>query len=203
MRRKLSLLIKIFHSTIRLPLISLCNFGKIKWKFSAAISIVSSVQASGASKLILGRRCEIEENTKICVRNGKVEIGDRVYINRNGTIVCHEGITIGDGTTIGPNVVIYDHDHDFRQGKNKFISSAITIGKNVWIGANVTILKGVTIADNAIIGAGCVITKNVPNNVVVVNNIEQRFIEVKMEVDDESRLNDPNFATWRSRTSNM
>lgn len=178
MRRKLGHLVRILHTTIRLPFITTWNLGKIKWRFPVALSVASILQASGSSKLILGRLCEIEENSKICARSGKVVIGDRVYINRNATIVCHEEITIGEGTSIGPNVVVYDHDHDFRHEEGKFKSASITIGKNVWIGANVTILKGVTIGDNAVIGACSLITKDVPNNVVVVNNTQQRTIEI-------------------------
>ena len=44
----------------------------------------------------------------------------------------------------------------------------VHIKKNVWIGVNVTILAGVTIGENAIIGAGSVVTKDVPDNAVVV-----------------------------------
>ena len=35
---------------------------------------------------------------------------------------------------------------------------------------NVTILPGVTIGENAVVGAGAVVTKDVPNNAVVVGN---------------------------------
>ena len=48
--------------------------------------------------------------------------------------------------------------------------SNVTIGKNVWIGGNCTILPGVTIGDNAVIGAGSVVTKSIPDNVVVGGN---------------------------------
>ena len=44
------------------------------------------------------------------------------------------------------------------------------IKKNVWIGVNVTILPGVTIGENAIVGACSVVTKDVPDNTVVVGN---------------------------------
>ncbi|MFS0620661.1 acyltransferase [Priestia megaterium] len=180
MRKKVALLIKICHSTIRLPFIKLGNFGGIKCGFPVALSINSVIQSNKKAKIILGSRCDIEENTKISARSGKIEIGERVYINRNGTIVCHEAITIGEGTTFGPNIVIYDHDHDFRNAKKgRFKSAPITIGKNVWVGASTIILKGVTIGDNAVIGAGCVITKDVPDNVVVINDTQQKIMELK------------------------
>ena len=46
----------------------------------------------------------------------------------------------------------------------------IKIGNDVWIGVNVTILPGVTIGENAVVGAGAVVTKDVPDNAVVVGN---------------------------------
>jgi acetyltransferase-like isoleucine patch superfamily enzyme len=46
----------------------------------------------------------------------------------------------------------------------------VHIKRNVWIGVNVTILPGVTIGENAVVGAGTVVTKDVPDNAVVVGN---------------------------------
>jgi len=37
----------------------------------------------------------------------------------------------------------------------------------VWIGGNCTILPGFTIGNNVVIAAGAVVTKDVPDNVVV------------------------------------
>ena len=44
----------------------------------------------------------------------------------------------------------------------------VTVRKNAWIGLGVTITPGVTIGENAIVGAGAVVTKDVPDNAVVV-----------------------------------
>ena len=50
----------------------------------------------------------------------------------------------------------------------KICETAIRIKKNAWIGARVSILPGVTIGENAIVGTGSVVTKDVPDNAVVV-----------------------------------
>ena len=46
----------------------------------------------------------------------------------------------------------------------------IIIGNDVWIGYEAAILAGVTIGDGAIIGTRAVVTKDVPDNVVVGGN---------------------------------
>ena len=73
--------------------------------------------------------------------SGKLKIGNRVYLNRNTMIVCRDSVEIGSGTTVGPNVMIYDHDHDL-QNRGQICSSPISIGENVWIGGGAIILKG-------------------------------------------------------------
>ena len=47
------------------------------------------------------------------------------------------------------------------------IPAPIVLGRNVWVGSNSTILAGVTIGDNAVVAAGAVVTKDVPDNVIV------------------------------------
>jgi hypothetical protein len=46
----------------------------------------------------------------------------------------------------------------------------ITIGRNVWIGSNATVLPGVTIGDNAVVAAASVVTKDIPDNAIVVGS---------------------------------
>ena len=42
------------------------------------------------------------------------------------------------------------------------------MGEKVWIGGNVTILPGVTIGNNVVVAAGAVVTKDIPDNCLVV-----------------------------------
>ena len=46
----------------------------------------------------------------------------------------------------------------------------ITLKENVWVGGGVTFLPGVTIGKNVIVAAGAVVTKDVPDNVIVGGN---------------------------------
>ena len=44
------------------------------------------------------------------------------------------------------------------------------IKKGASIGANATILPGITLGENCLVGAGSVVTKDVPQNAIVVGN---------------------------------
>ncbi len=69
----------------------------------------------------------------------------------------------GSGCKFGNNLVIVDHDHNFRkEGDKEFISSPVVIGDDCWVGANVTILRGTTLGKNCVIGAGSVVKGQVP-----------------------------------------
>ena len=99
---------------------------------------------------------------------GKIEIGDECFFNHNCSITCINKVKIGSHCKFGNNLVIVDHDHNFKhQTNDEYVSDPIQIGNNVWIGANVTILKGISIGDNCVIAAGSIVRKNIPINTVL------------------------------------
>ena len=109
-------------------------------------------------------------------------IGAGVKINYNCIFVCRDKIEIGEGVEFGPNVLVYDHDHDFRaEGgikSKKYKTTPVVIGKNVWIGANTIILRGTTIGDNAVIAAGSIVKDNVPVNTLFVQKQKCDLIDI-------------------------
>ena len=110
-----------------------------------------------------------------CGKN--IKLGKGVFINAGCQFQDQGGITIGDGTLIGPKTVIATLNHHMNPEKRANLKPApVTIGKNVWIGANCTILPGVTIGDGAIIGAGAVVNKNVNAN-TVVGGVPAKYIK--------------------------
>lgn len=94
---------------------------------------------------------------------GKIEIGDHCFFNTGCCVSATESVKIGNNCKFGNNLVIVDHDHNFKgEGNKEFISSPVEIGDDCWIGANVTILRGTTIGKKTVIGAGSVVKGRVP-----------------------------------------
>ena len=82
-------------------------------------------------------------------------------------------ITIGNNCQITDGVKIFTHGgaHVARKFYPNFdIFGKVIIGNNVYIGNNALILPGVIIKDNVIVAAGSVVTKSIPDNVVVAGN---------------------------------
>ena len=131
-----------------------------------------SINAGKNSKLILGKKVKMNRLSTISVLNGgAMIIGDGVGIGSGNSIVCHEKIKIGSNTILGPNVLIYDHDHIFNEeygvNKKEFKTGQISIGDNCWIGANVVILKGTTIGNRCVVGAGSVLKGEYPDDSII------------------------------------
>ena len=115
-------------------------------------------------KAIIGENCNI--NCHVLIENDVI-IGDNVTVKPG--VQIWDGITIEDDVFIGPNVT-FTNDL-YPESKNKDFKLVRTlIKKGASIGANSTILGGITIGKNTLIGAGSVVTKNVPENAVVLGN---------------------------------
>lgn len=114
-----------------------------------------------------------------------ISIGRDVFINSGCHFQDQGGITIGDGSLIGHNVVLATINHALSPSqKRKNHYAPITIGSNVWIGSNAVILQGVTIGEWAVVAVGAVITKDVPPY-TVVGGIPAKVIK-KVEESEES-----------------
>lgn len=105
--------------------------------------------------------------------SSRISIGSHCFFNNYCSINCRDSVTIGNGSTFGEGVRLYDHDHDFRglteDGEPPYITAQIVIGNNVWVGSNVLILKGVTIGDGSVIAAGAVVNRDVPPYSIMYN----------------------------------
>lgn len=115
--------------------------------------------------------------TSIVKKPENIKIGKNVWVSFAISGNCYyqglNGIVIGDDTIIAPGVKIISSNH-LMDGHNLWeIDKPIRIGKNCWIGSNSIILPGVEIGNFSVIGAGAVVTKNFPDNSVIVGNPAQ------------------------------
>lgn len=114
-----------------------------------------------------------------------IKFGKDIFINQNVTFVDLGGITIEDQVLIGPGSRLITVNHLISPKKRRGIKvEPILIKKNAWIGANVTVLPGITIGENSIVAADSTVTKDVPDNVIVVGSPAKvvRTIEEKDEI---------------------
>ena len=121
------------------------------------------------AKIIIGRGISSNQNVFIrCRENSELCIGENVALGNNLILTARKKIVIGNDVMIGPNVLIFDHDHDYKNidRKNNYKLGEIFIGKNVWIGGGAIILKNTKIGDNAVIAAGAVVNCEVPENCI-------------------------------------
>lgn len=153
-------------------------------RFSAAFPAIASplteITVEGKSELRIDKKLKMHNGAKIRVRKGgKLEIGKNFGMSNGCVVTAYDHIKIGDNVMLGPNVLIYDQDHDYRAeggvAAMKFKTAPVVIGNNVWIGANTLILRGTTIGDNSVVGGGTVIKGEYPPNSVIV---QKRTTEV-------------------------
>jgi maltose O-acetyltransferase len=101
-----------------------------------------------------------------------LQIGQRVAFGEHVSISVNAKVEIGEDTLIaaGARIITSTHDHNNHPIWKERVDRPVKIGRNVWIGANAIILPGVKIGDHAVIGAGSVVTKHVPENMIVGGN---------------------------------
>ena len=110
----------------------------------------------------------------------KTTFGRDCFVNFGCTFLALGGITIEDDVFIGPHCVLATEYHpENPETRHSLLTKPIVVKRNAWLGANVTVLAGVTIGENAIVAAGSVVTKVVPNNMIVAGSPARVIREIK------------------------
>jgi acetyltransferase-like isoleucine patch superfamily enzyme len=102
-----------------------------------------------------------------------LRIGDGTYIGRFVQINAWRNVVIGKDVLIADRVLISDADHNYSdtnvpirlQGDS--FRGAVILQEGCWIGIGAVILPGVTVGRNSVVAANAVVTKDVPDRVVV------------------------------------
>ena len=120
-------------------------------------------------------QCRIDDSVAIvspfyCDCGCRMTLGKNIIINKGATIMSPGRVVIEDNVLIGPDVKIVTVNHDLRDRHNLLHFGKVTVKENAWICIGAVICPGVTIGRNAVVAAGAVVTKDVPDNVMVGGN---------------------------------
>ena len=172
MKKKLSLCIRAFFSLIHITFAKITNISGLYASPVQDFALSVRIFPHDGGRIRLEKHIHARRNVVIEAEGGFVSIGEGCFFNNGCMIVSHESITIGNYTCLGPNVLVYDHDHRTDTAENihdsGYKTDSVVMGKNVWIGANSVILRGTVIGDGCVIGAGSVIKGKYEAGSVVV-----------------------------------
>lgn len=139
------------------------GFGKISFGENVSFGVVNSPHFLSSYAFLESR-----------LKTTEISIGNNVSISNDFSIESEHKVTIKNNVVIGFNCSISDSNfHDLNPNKRHESDpepKSVLIKNNVFIGNNVTILKGVTLGENVVVGASSVVTKSVPDNVIVAGN---------------------------------
>ena len=156
-------------------------FIRLQFRYKHSVIDTRNITLDNIDQLKLGNYSSIGKGTVLVAckktRESKIIVGEHTYIGEYNNLRAADGIIlIGNNCLISQFVTMVTANHLAKKGipisKQPWYSAKglISIGNDVWIGAGATILPDVLVADGAVIGAGAVVTKNVPENAIVVGN---------------------------------
>jgi acetyltransferase-like isoleucine patch superfamily enzyme len=96
-----------------------------------------------------------------------VRIGDNVRLHSQCFVA--EFTVLESGCWLGPRVVVTNAVYPAAP-RTKQSLKPVHIGRGAKVGANATLLPGIVLGAGCLVGAGSVVTKDVPDDTVVVGN---------------------------------
>lgn len=144
------------------------------------------INHAGRERLTIGRSAMIRGILRV-ERDGRLAIGDEVYVGDDVIISAAAEVAIGGSTFLAHGVQVFDNDThpigsiERRHHLDRIIggrpygpyiipSAPVRIGTQCWIGMNSLIMKGVTIGDGSIVAAGSVVVKTIESGVIAAGN---------------------------------
>ena len=119
-------IVTILYSSLRLWVMKITG-KKVFYKNWLTISPRATLEVSNSGLLKISQGLHMKDHSSLSVRPGAViQIGAGVFINKHTIITARKKIQIGSGVTIGPNVCIFDHDHDLNNRGRLSENSSLT-----------------------------------------------------------------------------
>lgn len=101
--------------------------------------------------------------------SGRIRIGNGAFINAGSIVYSELAITIGDDVALANEVYVMDTPSHGIEGREP-VAKPVVIGNGTWVGARAIVLPGVTIGSRVVVAAGAVVTRDVPDEVLVAGN---------------------------------
>ena len=98
----------------------------------------------------------------------KAKIGKNLFIDHGMGVVIGETSEIGDNVTIYHMVTLGGISPSIDSSKQRDVKRHPTLKNNVVVGSGAQVLGPVVVGENAKIGANAVVTKDVPENAVMI-----------------------------------
>ena len=98
----------------------------------------------------------------------KAKIGKNLFIDHGMSVVIGETSDIGDNVTIYHGVTLGGISPSIDSDKQRNVKRHPTLKNNVVVGSGAQILGPIIVGENAKVGANAVVTKDVPDNAVMV-----------------------------------
>jgi len=121
----------------------------------------------------------------------RTEIGSGLYIGHFGGIIINQKAVIGKNCNLSHQITLGVANRGVRKGYPM-------IGDNVYIGPGAKVIGNVHVGNNVAIGANCVVTRDTPDNSVVVG-IPGRIISSEGSVGYVNRIDYAPFLPGRSK----
>lgn len=135
-----------------------------------------------------------------CARNVQLKgvdhltIGNDVYLASGVWLNAMGNMVLEDEVVFGPYVVISTGTHTFKNGSVKqggSLMAPVRVGKGSWLAAHSSVRAGVTIGKGVIVGANSMVTKDVPDN-MIVGGVPAKIIGERKD-DDNAQIKHSRF----------
>lgn len=151
-----------------------------RWYFRKADELGKRVRLAGRPKIrnrgvmLVGDRVRVDSvfaRVELATElGGRLEVGDRVFINVGCSVAATELVQIGAGSLLGPHCILIDNAFHHVEPELRLVrppSAPIILEENVWLCARTIVLPGVRIGAGACVAAGSVVTKDVAPRTLV------------------------------------
>jgi len=98
----------------------------------------------------------------------KAKVGENLFIDHGMGVVIGETSEIGDNVTIYHSVTLGGISPSIDSNEQRNVKRHPTLKNNVVVGSGAQVLGPIIVGENARIGANAVVTKNVPENAIMV-----------------------------------